>query len=300
MTNDVEETSIIKNRLSQKTANLVSSEGIPRLIELYNKHNIQTTFYFTGTFAENFPDSVRLVKDNGHEIGCHGYSHEVEQSFDLLTPKQQYLHLIKSIRSIEKYSGSKVRSFRAPALRIGNETIAILERLNILTDSSVSSQRFDGPLTFGSFRKLRWLTSPRLPYFPNYRNPYKAGNSKVLEIPVSAFIVAYQGTTMRISSGLNNIIGEILFKEAKITGKPIVFIFHPNEAILERPPKKIKRRGKYFLGSLFGDTLRNKLKISNLGMQSITLLENVILKAKSQGFKFVTAKEYRRLILNNV
>jgi len=74
LTNDVEEHSIQKNRLDDDTAREVAEVGIPRLLELYAKQGIRTTFFFTGTFVESFPDSVRTVKSAGHEVGCHGYS----------------------------------------------------------------------------------------------------------------------------------------------------------------------------------------------------------------------------------
>ena len=173
MTNDVEETSIVNNNLSYQTSLKVSKEGLPPLIDLYSKYDVESTFYFTGTFANKFPESVQSVIDHGHEVGCHGYSHQPQHAFDLLEPKQQYLHLVKAKKEIESISGT-IEAFRAPALRLGNHTIPILEKVGFKTDSSVASQRFDGPLTFGSLKKLKWLTSPRMPYFPSHHNPYQS------------------------------------------------------------------------------------------------------------------------------
>ena len=93
MTNDVEHTSIVKNNLNRATCNPVSSRGIPKLLSFYSKNNIKATFYFTGEFARDFPSAVKEVHEQGHEIGCHGYSHKIEHSFDILSPVEQYLHL---------------------------------------------------------------------------------------------------------------------------------------------------------------------------------------------------------------
>ena len=120
--------------------------------------DVEATFYFTGTFASKYPKSLELVNDNGHEVGSHGYSHHLKHSFDLLTREQQYVHLSKSKSVLESVVGP-IKSFRAPALRISDETIPILQKLGFETDSSVSSQRFDGPFTFGSKRKIKWLLS---------------------------------------------------------------------------------------------------------------------------------------------
>ena len=83
ITNDVEETSIAKNRQSIKTGHQVSKEAIPELLNIYSKYDVSSTFYFTGTFAQRNPEAVSMVKEHDHEIGCHSYSHEVQHSLDL-------------------------------------------------------------------------------------------------------------------------------------------------------------------------------------------------------------------------
>ena len=51
-----------------------SAQGrAPRLLDLLSKHDVSSTFYFTGMFALASPESVELVRDHGHEIGCHSH-----------------------------------------------------------------------------------------------------------------------------------------------------------------------------------------------------------------------------------
>ena len=214
ITNDVEEVSIVNNNLNSKIAKRVSEVGIPRLLNLYSKYGVSATFYFTGTFAQTYPESVQKVLDNGHEVGCHGYSHSHLHYFDKLSVKEQISHLSNAKASIESIAG-KIEAFRAPALRIGNHTPQILEYLGFKTDSSVAPRRFDGPLTSGGLRKLNWLTCPVNPYYMSRKNPYKKGKSSVLEIPVSSYFAGYQGTTMRISPELNSLIGNRLYSGSK-------------------------------------------------------------------------------------
>jgi len=84
MTNDVESFSIPLNREDDNTAKEIYEVGLPRLLDLYARHDIKCTFYFTGMFAEQSPESVELVKAHGHEIGCHSYDHAPEKAFDEL------------------------------------------------------------------------------------------------------------------------------------------------------------------------------------------------------------------------
>jgi peptidoglycan/xylan/chitin deacetylase (PgdA/CDA1 family) len=89
MTNDVESFSIPRNKLDTGTIKEVYEVGLPRLLDLYARHDIKCTFYFTGRFAEQSPESVELVKSYGHEIGCHGYDHSPEKAFDVLSFEEQ-------------------------------------------------------------------------------------------------------------------------------------------------------------------------------------------------------------------
>ncbi|KAJ3763512.1 carbohydrate esterase family 4 protein [Lentinula raphanica] len=60
--------------------------GVPRLLKLFQKYNIMTTFFIPGHSLETFPEQMAAVRDAGHEIGLHGYSHENPVS---MTPEQQ-------------------------------------------------------------------------------------------------------------------------------------------------------------------------------------------------------------------
>jgi hypothetical protein len=55
----------------------------------------------------------------------------------------------------------------------------------------------------------------------------KSGASNILEIPISAALIPFIGTTMRISSLMTKIVQKYLYRESKRTDKPIVFLFHP-------------------------------------------------------------------------
>ncbi|KAI0032928.1 glycoside hydrolase/deacetylase [Vararia minispora EC-137] len=50
--------------------------GVPRLLKLFKKYDITTTWFIPGHSLETFPEQMMAVRDAGHEIGLHGYSHE--------------------------------------------------------------------------------------------------------------------------------------------------------------------------------------------------------------------------------
>ena len=50
--------------------------GTPRLLKLFRKFGLTTTWFIPGHSIETFRTEVQMIVDDGHEIGLHGYSHE--------------------------------------------------------------------------------------------------------------------------------------------------------------------------------------------------------------------------------
>ncbi len=293
LTNDVETTSIWHNSLRDETGIKVYKEGMPKLLDLYEKYNIKSTFFFTGYIAKLIPEVVKMVIPNGHEVGSHGMSHERIDGFDLMTIDKQILNLKTSKKILEDITGNEVVSFRAPALRVSKNTVIALEESEYLIDSSIASQRFDMFMSFGGLKKLNWLFAPRLPYRASKKSIFKKGYSNIVEVPLSASFIPYVGTTLRIFPWISKYQRKILSLESSLIGKPIVFDVHPNEFIDESMEKreKKKRASNLFL-SFFQDYLRSKLKAKNLGDSGIKLYEREINSFQKQNFKFTTIKNY--------
>ncbi len=293
ITNDVETTSIVNHCLSDSTGKLVLEQGMPRLLELYAKYDVKATFFFTGYIAKLYPEVVKMVLPYGHEVASHGLSHKVEDAFDILSLEQQIDHLTISKQILEDICGEEVISFRAPAARVNNNIASALLEAGYKIDSSVSSQRLDMFLSFGSLKKMNWLATPRNPYFTNPENIFRKGNSELLEIPISAIGLPYIGTFMRISPLLNRMTRNALYAETKLSGRPFNFLTHPNEFIdEEKTVEKVQRRSKNYIGYLLGDLLRHQLKTKNLGHKAIPIFEKELKFFQKKEFNFITCKSY--------
>ena len=55
------------------------------------------------------------------------------------------------------------------------------------------------------------------------------------------------------------------------------------------------RRTNNLVEYLFADVIRHKLKLKNLGLASLRLLDDVLTSAKEYGFEFVSVNEYKKL-----
>lgn len=293
ITNDVETTSILNHKLRDKTGEYVLNQGMPRLLDLYDKYGVKATFFYTGHIAKLYPEVVKMAYERGHEVGSHGLTHEVDKAFDVLSPEEQLSHLRQSKQILEDIIGEEVVSFRAPAARVDESFPQIMREAGFKVDSSVSSQRLDMMFSFGALKKLHWITAPRKAYFTKEDNIFKKGSSEILEVPISAMGFPYIGTFMRIAPGLNRCTRQLLYWETLCNGRQFVFLTHPNEFIDEdRETTEIERRAKNYISYLLGDVIRHKLKVKNLGEKALPIYERELAFFQDNDFEFVTCKEY--------
>lgn len=292
LTNDVETTSIVNGSLRDDTGVKVWKEGLPRLLDLYAKYDVKATFFFIANFVKQHPGMVKMVQRDGHEVAVHGLTHEHTKAFDILSLDDQVYHLSTAKKIIEDIAGEEVVSFRAPALRVNEYTPRALKDAGYLFDSSVAPQRMDMFMSLGSKGKLQWLNAPRIPYFVKSDNLARRGDMKLIEVPVSSFIVPYIGTFMRIFPSSTYWVRHLLHWETRNTNKRINFLIHPNEVITEENlHETIERRANSYISYLLSDVLRHKLKLRNLGMPALTLYEKEIVFWKKCNYKFDRIKE---------
>lgn len=113
--------------------------GIPRLLKLFKKYNITTTWFAPGHSIETFPDQMKMIIDDGHEIGAHGYSHENPIA---MSAKQEEDVLLKSIDLIERLTGKKPSGYVAPWWEFSNITNELLLKHGIKYDHSLMHNDF--------------------------------------------------------------------------------------------------------------------------------------------------------------
>jgi peptidoglycan-N-acetylglucosamine deacetylase len=113
--------------------------GAPRLIELFDRYEIETTWFIPGHTADTFPTITSAVAERGHEIGNHGYLHE---SFDRLSDDQCRAVLRKGNETLERVTGQRPRGFRLPAGDGRPTLFDILLEEGFSYDSSMNANDF--------------------------------------------------------------------------------------------------------------------------------------------------------------
>jgi peptidoglycan-N-acetylglucosamine deacetylase len=113
--------------------------GSRRLLKLFDKYDLRTTWFIPGHSIETFPEESALVVEAGHEVGMHGYSHENPIS---MTPEQEEAVLVKCIDLIEQVSGRRPTGYVAPWWEFSNVTNELLLKHGIKYDHSLMHRDF--------------------------------------------------------------------------------------------------------------------------------------------------------------
>lgn len=111
--------------------------NMEELLELFEKHRVQCTFFVLGWLAERDPGLVRAMAAAGHEIASHGWSHRPVWD---LSPAQFLDEATRSKQLLEELSGSPVLGYRAPTFSITKKTLwalAALREAGYAYDSSI-------------------------------------------------------------------------------------------------------------------------------------------------------------------
>ena len=113
--------------------------GSPRMVRLFDKFGIRTSWFIPGHSIETFPKQMKMVVDAGHEIGMHGYSHENPVA---MTPEQEEAVLDKCIELIERLSGRRPTGYVAPWWEFSPVTNELLLKKGIKYDHSLMNNDF--------------------------------------------------------------------------------------------------------------------------------------------------------------
>ncbi len=99
---------------------------------LYEK-NITATFFVTCRYAETYPEVIKTLLKQNHEIGCHTINHP---NLKKLNYSRQYAEIIGCKRILENITNKTIAGFRAPYRSLNTTTLNILHTGGYLYDAS--------------------------------------------------------------------------------------------------------------------------------------------------------------------
>ena len=129
---------------SEWTSRECRIEGnVDKILQLLDGAGVKATFFTLGWVAERYPETVRRIVDNGHELASHGYAH-LRASDQSENAFYADIHLAKIL--LEDIAGQAVTGYRAPSFSINEQNFwafECLERAGYLYSSSIYPVRHD-------------------------------------------------------------------------------------------------------------------------------------------------------------
>lgn len=87
-------------------------EGLAPFLALLDRHQVRATFFVPGSTAERYPDAVRKIRDAGHELGAHNYTHRTPLK---LSPAEEREELVRGLDALERITGLRPITWRSPS-----------------------------------------------------------------------------------------------------------------------------------------------------------------------------------------
>ena len=193
-----------------------------RLLELFAQHDVRATFFVLGWVAERYPRIVRDLQAAGHEIACHGLTHQLIYK---QTPALFREETLRAKAVLEDQAGTAVIGYRAATYSIVRQSmwaLDILEESGFLYDSSIFPVRHD---LYG------------VPDAP--RGPHRVASGRLLEVPLTTVTVAGQRLPCA-GGGYFRLLPYSVFRWAlrrvnSLDGMPAIFYMHPWEIDPHQP-----------------------------------------------------------------
>jgi peptidoglycan/xylan/chitin deacetylase (PgdA/CDA1 family) len=170
--------------------------GVPRVLDLLKRHDIKASFYVPAVAALLHPDEQRRVIAEGHEIGIHGWIHELNSVLPYDVERDL---MFRSTDTLEKITGVRPVGLRTPSWDFSPHTLRIETELGLIYDSSLMADEdcyelvMDGTPTGIVEVPVEWVRDDAV-YFMMHRfqslRPYTPPKD-VLDIFLREFDAAY-------------------------------------------------------------------------------------------------------------
>lgn len=99
-------------------------EGMPRLLDLFDRLRISTTSHMVGVAVEKAPALAREIVERGHEAAAHGQTWTPQYDLDEAAERR---FIADNVEVIERVTGMRPVGYNCPAMRGTARTLALLQ-----------------------------------------------------------------------------------------------------------------------------------------------------------------------------
>lgn len=93
------------------------------ILEILKKHDVKATFFVIGYNVRLYPELVKKIKSDGHEIANHSYSHE---AYSQMNDEDVLVDLARSQKELKNILGEYPSYFRPPYGRLKSSQVNLV------------------------------------------------------------------------------------------------------------------------------------------------------------------------------
>ena len=101
------------------------NEDTAKILEILKKHNVKVTFFMTGGWVEAYPDDVKAILADGHDLGNHSENHK---NMSQLSDSECEEELMAVHRKVQELTGYEMFLFRPPYGDYDNDVIKVAKK----------------------------------------------------------------------------------------------------------------------------------------------------------------------------
>lgn len=101
-------------------------EGIPRMLDLWDRHEVKVTSHMIGEAARKHPELAREIVARGHEAAAHGPQWRSQYA---MSREEEEHFIADGTRMVEEITGQRPSGYNANWLRRGPHTLSLLQKL---------------------------------------------------------------------------------------------------------------------------------------------------------------------------
>ena len=118
-----------------------ATRGIWRILDVLKRHGVVSTFFVNGATAKEYPESVKAIATQGHEVAAHSWN--AADHFTMSKDAEDQL-IGRVIESLEKASGKRPSGWLTPRAQVSEHTIDLIAKY----DFTWHSDCFDDDLPY--------------------------------------------------------------------------------------------------------------------------------------------------------
>jgi allantoinase len=122
--------------------------GVWRIISLLSRHRILGTFCVNARCAEIFPDAVRAIVANGHDVAGHGYLQD--QLLSAMTPEEEQACIRRCVEVLERTTGQRPQGWISPVTAYTEHTRRLLAAEGLIWHGDARDADLPGVVDTGS------------------------------------------------------------------------------------------------------------------------------------------------------